>query len=374
MSRNQDPLLRFIPDDPEFQNDVKIKLDKWTATKIKFNYNTVEWWEAVVKPGIKNLAVVHTKRYNESKYGKLNMLYLKQKYYLNKIEEGNPDYRTNINLINMEIKQWFIEEAETAIFLINAQEIEENETLNLYHHDLHKKKIQRAAITTLSTPDGIINGHKKCSEFITKDVANLLENEFKFDDKSQKILLNEVVPVFTEKDNFLLRKLPSKQEIKEILQKSNHHSAPGLDGITYYFYYKLFHIIGNTLVIVLQLIFKHEKPTFSQRTCNMVFAHKPGKSSSKELKDKRKISLLNTDFKILTSIENKRFSSIISHLISPAQFALGKEKRIHHTIALARDTIFLSKSRKKGGAIADFKSAFDLLCMEWVFKVLEKKD
>ena len=108
----------------------------------------------------------------------------------------------------------------------------------------------------------------------------------------------------------------------------------------------------------------------------MVFAHKPGKSSSKELKDKRKISLLNADFKILTSLENKRFSSIISHLISPSQFALGKEKRIHHAIALARDTIFLSNSRKKGGAIADldFKSAFDLLCMEWVFKVLEKKD
>ena len=107
----------------------------------------------------------------------------------------------------------------------------------------------------------------------------------------------------------------------------------------------------------------------------MVFAHKPGKSSSKELKDKRKISLLNTDFKILTSLENKRFTSIISHTISPSQFALGKEKRIHHAISLARDTIFLSNSRKKGRAIADldFKSAFDLVCMEWVFMVLKKK-
>ena len=84
---------------------------------------------------------------------------------------------------------------------------------------------------------------------------------------------------------------------------------------------------------------------------------------------------MNADFKILTSLENKRFSSIIGHLISPSQFVLGKEKRIHHAIALARDTIFLSNSRKKGGAIADldFKSAFDLLCMEWVYKVLEKK-
>ena len=106
----------------------------------------------------------------------------------------------------------------------------------------------------------------------------------------------------------------------------------------------------------------------------MVFAHKPGKLSSKELKDKGKISLRNADFKILTSLENKRFTSIISHTISPSQFALGKEKRIHHAISLARDTIYLNNMKNKGGAIADldFKSAFDLLCMEWVLKVLKK--
>ena len=77
----------------------------------------------------------------------------------------------------------------------------------------------------------------------------------------------------------------------------------------------------------------------------------------------------------MTSLENKRFTSIIGHTISPNQFALGKEKRIHHAISLARDTIYLSNSRNKGGAIADldFKSAFDLLCMDWVLKVLEKK-
>ena len=107
----------------------------------------------------------------------------------------------------------------------------------------------------------------------------------------------------------------------------------------------------------------------------MVFAHKPGKSNFKKLNDKRKISLLNSDFQILTGLENKRFSKIISHTITNSQFALGKEKRIHHTISLARDTIYLSNLKNKGCAIADldFKAAFDLLCMDWVFKVLEER-
>merc|ERR1712240_411073 len=178
----------------------------------------------------------------------------------------------NLKLVNSEIKEWFEEEAKATILLVNAREVEENETLNLYQHDLHKKKIKRAAISSLTTPEGLIYGHKKCADFITKEVSDLLENEFEYDTRSQ-------------------------------------------------------------------------------------------------------ISLLNADFKILTGIENKRFSTIISHIICPSQFALGKEKRIHHAIALARDTIFLSNSRQKGAAIADldFKSAFDLLCMDWVYKVMEKK-
>ena len=75
-------------------------------------------------------------------------------------------------------------------------------------------------------------------------------------------MLNEIDPVFTDKDNCLLLKIPSKQEIKKILQKSNHHSAPGSNGITYYFYYKLFHIIGDTLVNVLQLILNMKSPLY----------------------------------------------------------------------------------------------------------------
>ena len=73
--------------------------------KNKFGYNTVEWWESVVKPGIKNIAITHTKSHNKSKYGELNMLYLTQKYYLNKIQEGNVEEKVNLNLINFEIKQ-----------------------------------------------------------------------------------------------------------------------------------------------------------------------------------------------------------------------------------------------------------------------------
>ena len=55
------------------------------------------------------------------------MLYLKQKYFLDKVQEGNEEDKVNLNLTNLEIKQWFTKEAETTLLLINAQEIKENE-------------------------------------------------------------------------------------------------------------------------------------------------------------------------------------------------------------------------------------------------------
>ena len=54
---------------------------------------------------------------------------------------------------------------------------------------------------------------------------------------------------------------------------------------------------------------------------------------------------------------------------------MGETKRINHAIALARDAIYAANLRKEGCTIADldFKAAFNLLGMEWVYEVLKKK-
>ena len=61
--------------------------------------------------------------------------------------------------------------------------------------------MSRSAILELETPNGQIQGHKKCSEFITQSVSELLEFSFNFEERSQKILLNEIDKLFTKKDN-----------------------------------------------------------------------------------------------------------------------------------------------------------------------------
>ena len=107
----------------------------------------------------------------------------------------------------------------------------------------------------------------------------------------------------------------------------------------------------------------------------MVFGCKPKKLRSIKPKDKRKISLLNVDFKTMTGIEAKRLRKVMPHTISPLQLVAGGDRRIHHGIALARDAIQAAGKSKTGCGIldTDLIAAFDWMVMSWVQMVLRKK-
>ena len=108
--------------------------------------------------------------------------------------------------------------------------------------------------------------------------------------------------MFTDADNELLLKPVSKQEVLDTLSASNLHAAPGTDGLTSYFYKECFNIMGDSLTDVVSLVHTGSKPTQSQRTSKMVFGSKPKKVSSIKPGDKRRISLLNSDFKTISGI------------------------------------------------------------------------
>ena len=93
----------------------------------------------------------------------------------------------------------------------------------------------------------------------------------------------------------------------------------------------------------------------------MVFGTKPKKSKSIKPKDKRRISLLNSDFKLVEGLYGKRFRKISSHCLSPVQYVAGQDRKIHHGISRARDAIHAAGLLKTGCGTADteFVAALD---------------
>ena len=108
----------------------------------------------------------------------------------------------------------------------------------------------------------------------------------------------------------------------------------------------------------------------------MVYTNKANKPpNSPDPKHKRRISLLNSDFKIITGIYNSRLKKTASHTLNKNQLSAGDDRRIHHGIAKARDAIFIANSKNKGAGILDndYMALFDFMVLTWVFKVLKAK-
>ena len=101
----------------------------------------------------------------------------------------------------------------------------------------------------------------------------------------------------------------------------------------------------------------------------MVFGNKPGKKAKSLLiSDRRKLSLLNADFKLMTGIEAARIRATMSRTISPLQLVTGGDKRISHGVAMARDAIYAAgKARSKCGILDT-----DLIAA-WCYQVMNKK-
>ena len=113
----------------------------------------------------------------------------------------------------------------------------------------------------------------------------------------------------------------------------------------------------------------------SQRTSLMVFGSKPKKPNSILPQDKRRISLLNSDFKTATGLEAGKLKPMLTHTLSTLQLVAGEDRRIHHGINLARDAIWAAERRGQGCGIldTDLIAGFDYMTLSWCFRVLEKK-
>ena len=115
--------------------------------------------------------------------------------------------------------------------------------------------------------------------------------------------------------------------------------------------------------------------TPSLRISLMVFGTKPKKPNSLLPQDKRRIFLLNSDFKIASGLEAGKFKKMLTHTLSPLQLVAGDDRRIHHGINLARDAIWAAGRRGQGCGIldTDLVAGFDYMTLSWSLMVMERK-
>ena len=230
------PLFKANPDivkDPIFQARLKDNFTLWSEVQQKLDLDILTWWEEFVKPNIKKLLIQRRKEVAKDMRGLLNALLMRKAYLVRKIQNGYVQKLAELKTVQLEIQNWYNKECEKIKLQGKVDDINETENVQIYHHEIHQKKIKKSAILKLDIDENTqIVGHAACASYLEDTVAQLLQVPAVLDSHAQDLLLAEVPQVFSPDDNELLCKAVTKSEVKETLCAANLHAAPGSDGLT----------------------------------------------------------------------------------------------------------------------------------------------
>ena len=328
----------------EFKSMVEQVINVWLPAKEVMDI--LEWWD-LLKADIREGAKWLEKEKSKARNSRLNFLMLHQTFLAAKVAAGEFDKFDQLKITQEKIKKWFDEKSEEIFLLAGIRDAAESETVRSYHFERLTRVKRRSSILKLKNKQGVIvEGHRDCAETLTSEVKELLDSPADLDQESQEELLEMVEKVFSEEDNARLEQKLTDEEIKQSIERCNRLSSPGSDGVCYSVYHHCWKTIGPHLCDTLREVVARGQPTMSQRHSYLVFSPKTGKEGSLLTKHLRRLSMIQTDLKLLSATLAERLKKSEARTLSALQFAAGP-RRITHLISKARDLLNIVKPTDK---------------------------
>lgn len=163
----------------------------------------------------------------------------------------------------------------------------------------------------------------------------------------------------------------SVQEVLDAIKSTDPNKAPGPDGITGWFYT----LHAKRLAPLLSALFNellngHSVPAHMKK--GLITTIFKGKGDPLDIDNRRPITLLNIDYKILSKILNSRLLKILDKLINPRQAGFCPNRSIFSNIVLLSMVIDKVHSLNEGSALMiDFFKAFDSISHNAIRRTLQ---
>lgn len=182
----------------------------------------------------------------------------------------------------------------------------------------------------------------------------------------------------TEQDKINLNKPFELKEIKKTIDRMNSNKSPGGDGLTKEYYQAAWEHIKYDIQSFIQSL-----PNIDSLPTDIttgVIKLLPKKNDLTLLKNWRPISLLNVDFKIITSLIANRLGTVLNKYIGSHQTCSVKNRYIFENLITIETILenyqFKREDREsmKGGIIMglDMEKAFDRVEYKYIFGLLDK--
>ena len=359
--------IDYVKKVSEMISSLKINTSDITNKHLRWDY---------IKTELRGFTLQYASRKNKEK--KELKLKIEKDLY-----EMQAQLNDNLSLANVD-KYYFlkeelekIEEIETkgAILRSKVRWSEAGEKNSKYFLNLEKKNAVDKHICQLQLPNGDI----------TSDPRLILEEQKRFyqnlySDSSQSYIPGQpdIKECFTTNLNTLSEDeidqcegLITEQECAEALKGMTNGKSPGCDGFTVDFYKVFWKDLK--LLLVESINYSYERGELSVDQRRGIITLIPKKNRVRLLlKNWRPISLLNTDYKILTKSLALRLHKVLPSIINLDQTGFLKGRYIGENIRTIADLIDYTSIKNNPGIILllDFEKAFDTIKWSFIFQSL----
>ncbi len=175
-----------------------------------------------------------------------------------------------------------------------------------------------------------------------------------------------------DSENLKCEGMITLEEVILAIKNMKNNKTPGNDGFPIEFYKIFWKDIGHFLLKSLNEAFHKGELSITQKQ-GIIQCIPKGDKPRQYLKNWRPITLLNTDYKILSSVLASRMKSVLPSIISSDQKGFLKGRYIGENTRLVYDLIsYLNETRGQGLLLLiDFQKAFDTVEWNYIKMVLE---
>ena len=171
----------------------------------------------------------------------------------------------------------------------------------------------------------------------THNFYKVLFNAEACDERARNQFLNCDIPRLAEKARESCEGVITEEELNNAVKAMANNKSPGFDGLMTNFYKHFWPLLGAELTQVYNYSFNNGLLTVSQQRGIITLLFKKGDRT--QLKNWWPVTLLNTNYKILTRALAKRLQQVLPLIVSCDQTASIKGRKINDNTRLLNDVI-----------------------------------
>ena len=269
----------------------------------------------------------------------------------------------------------------------SGQPAADEEVPGLFHAAMEGRHGPSPGLTTIKTADGRIL--KEPAE-VEKEVLSYFQALFQgrhtatearlepFDsgtaftpDLDMAALFLTELPTLTPQQSDEIELPFTLPELEEAVESAAAAKSPGLDGLSYELYKTTLPLIGTSLLKALNhMLASGSLGTSLRQGVVRLLPKVGGVPTASQL---RPITLLNTDYKLLTKMLVNRFLPLLPGLLTATQLCSVQGRTIFDGAATVLSAAtFLHQHQLPGYLVSlDFFHAYDRICLQWVDQVLK---